>query len=817
MADAAAPRLVRVAVPTPLLDALTYEVPDALAEAARPGARVRVPLGRRRVVGVVLEEGGDAPEGVALREIESVLDAPGRPAIAADLLAVARWMIDYYLAPPGDVVRAMLPAALSPSNRSWVVITPDGRHAARIPGAPEALVWLAGRPGGRARPQSFAARLECEDELDRLASSGYVEIEDDQRRARGEEPNRRVLAPSDEAARDADAALAALARRPAQRAVLRAALDGPGRSAGELLDEAGASSAAVRALVREGWLVEHFVAVAPAELPVAALPSRRPERLTEAQSNALAAIVRRLDAGEGGTSLLFGVTGSGKTEVFLRAAEHALEAGRSVLVLVPEIALTPQVSNALGERFGETVVVLHSGMSDRQRVDAWRRARDGRARVVVGARSAVFAPLENLGLVVIDEEHDGGFKQEESPRYHARDLALVRARATRAVVVLASATPSVEAWTRASSGASDLLHLPDRVGGGTLARTEIVDMREEFVETEEEDPLSRRLVAELGEALERGEQGMILLNRRGYRRALLCRSCGASIECSECSVPMTWHKVGQRLVCHYCAQRRARPESCPACGSEFLHEVGEGTQRIEELLGERLPGARVDRLDRDAARSPQRLAERLGRFARGETNVLVGTQMIAKGHHFPNVTVVGVLSADAALHLPDFRAAERAFALLTQVAGRAGRGERPGRVLIQAFRADHPALLLALEQNYERFVDIECAARRTLRFPPEAALANLVVRHAEPERALERGGELADALRRVGEGFVAVRGPAMAPLARLRGEWRAQIVVRALKRRRLVGTLREAIVATVAADGTMPRWLTVDVDPHSLL
>ncbi len=364
---------------------------------------------------------------------------------------------------------------------------------------------------------------------------------------------------------------------------------------------------------------------------------------------------------------------------------------------------------------------------------------------------------------------------------------------------------------------AELLELPERVGEGRMPEIEIVDMRQEFRETKQDDPLSRRLTGELALALERGEQAIVLLNRRGYTRALVCRECGEAVSCGQCSVPMTYHKVGDVLRCHYCAAARPRPPHCPDCRSAHLADLGTGTQRIEEMLASRLDGARVLRLDRDAARSPLRLAETLGSFARGEADVLVGTQMVAKGHHFPRVTLVGVLAADAGLWLPDFRAAERTFALLTQVAGRAGRGERPGRVVVQAFKPDHPAIAAALAHDYRAFAEREWRARRALHYPPDAAMAVLLVRDEEQPRAFERAGLLRAAIHEAGEQHVAVLGPALAPLARLRGAWRVQVIVRARKRRRLSLALSAGLRSVLGDARVMPRWLAVDVDPQQLL
>ncbi|MBP7148419.1 MAG: primosomal protein N' [Acidobacteria bacterium] len=753
---AGAGTFVAVAVPAPLPE-LTYRVPAGLAGRVVPGVRVRVPLGARRVTGVVLGASAPPAAGIEAKDIVELVDDPAHPSIPPDLLATLRWTADYYVAPVGETFRAALPAALS---------APRGSGADAAP--------------------------------------------------RGAPVTRRVVRPAPAALADPAAALATLSRAPAQRRCLAEALASGPRVPAELARAAEAQPDAVAALVRAGLLE-----LAREELPVAAPPdpgfaATPPPRLTHDQGRAIRRVHELLETREFHAVVLFGVTGSGKTEVYLRAAERALAIGRPALFLVPEIGLTPQLSHQLAQRFNEAVVVLHSGLSDRQRYAAWQQAREGRARIVVGARSALFAPLERPGLIVVDEEHDGGYKQEEVPRYHARDLALVRGREAGAVVILGSATPSLEAWQLQREQRAQLLILPERVAGGALASVELVDMRLEFRETGADRPLSRRLVAELQGSLGRGEQAMVLLNRRGYTRAVLCRACGEPITCRACSIALTWHQVGERLRCHYCGYARVRPATCPTCDSPHLADVGSGTQMAEEEVLRVLPGARVARLDRDTVRSSRRLAQVLGGFARGELDVLVGTQMIAKGHHFPRVTLVGVLSADSSLNLPDFRAAERTFQLLTQVAGRAGRGEQPGRVIVQAFHPDHPALLAAARQDYEVYAARELPMRGVLKYPPAAGLVQLLVRDRDQDVANERAAIVAEALRRHGDGKVAVLGPTAAPLARLRELWRVQILARARKKRRLVDAVRAAL-EEAAGRGVPGSAVVVDVDPQQLL
>jgi primosomal protein N' (replication factor Y) len=577
-----------------------------------------------------------------------------------------------------------------------------------------------------------------------------------------------------------------------------------------------AARRALRPLVDAGWveIVEREGGVPPATPPAG--PADRPAyEPTAAQQDCLDRMGPALDRATFAPFVLFGETGSGKTEVYLRAAERTLRSGRGVLYLVPEIGLTPLLVAKISRRFPGQVAVMHSGLPARRRYAAWERVRRGECRLVVGTRSAIFAPLENLGLIVVDEEQDGSYKQEETPRYNARDLAIVRARSASAAVVLGSATPSMETFHHARSGRYTLLPLGGRVEQRPLPAVTVVDMREEFREAGAIRPVSTGLVEALQATVGRGEQALVLRNRRGWAAALHCPTCGDRVSCTRCSIALTWHRADRRLRCHYCDLEQAYPEACPTCEATEIKELGEGTERIEDELQRALPEARIERLDRDATRRKGAHERILREFDAGEIDVLVGTQMIAKGHDFPRVTLVGVLSADQSLGLPDFRAAERTFQLLTQVAGRAGRGEQPGRVVVQAFDPEHPVVGLAASQDYEAFFEREIAYRRALRYPPLSALVQLRVADADELRAAEWARSLGDELRRIGGGRLLVSGPGPAPIERIRGRYRQQILVRTTGRRRLV----EAVDRTLqAVEGKVPRKaITVDVDPLSLL
>jgi primosomal protein N' (replication factor Y) len=513
--------------------------------------------------------------------------------------------------------------------------------------------------------------------------------------------------------------------------------------------------------------------------------------------------------------LLEGVTGSGKTEVYLNAIDATLAAGRSALLLVPEIALTPAVAGQFFKRFGDQVAILHSAFGESERAEQWRRVRTGAAGVVVGTRSGVFAPIENLGLIVVDEEHDQSYKQEETPRYNGRDVAIVRAQAVGACAVLGSATPSLESRYNAARGKYKLLVLPERIERRPLPQVELIDMRVEFLETRRQAPFSRRLIEAITGRLESGEQTMLLLNRRGFSNFVACRSCGERIQCANCAVTLTYHRREQRLLCHYCNYAEPVPRRCPSCHSAHLHFLGIGSERVEEELHRQFPQARVARMDRDTATGKRRYETILTGFRDGSFDILVGTQMIAKGHDIPNVTLVGVVSADIGLGVPDFRAAERTFQLLTQVAGRAGRGETPGEVLVQTMNPDHYAIRFAAAQDYDLFYEKEIEFRRLMRYPPFSALASVLVRSRSQEDALRMSAEIGALLEPPPE-HLKVLGPAEAPVPRLKSEYRYQLLIKAASRNALKKTLDE--LRRFALENKWPATsLVVDVDPLTLM
>ena len=581
----------------------------------------------------------------------------------------------------------------------------------------------------------------------------------------------------------------------------------------EQLDDAGRRAA--RALVLRGVTAIEDLGDEPGEPAGPGQPAEPGPQPTAAQQAVLEQLVPAVDNRSFETFLLYGATGSGKTEVYLRAVERTLNQGRSVIYLVPEIGLTPLLLNTISKRFPGQAVVMHSARSPRERLAAWQRVRCGAARLVVGTRSAVFAPVDDLGLVVVDEEQDTSYKQDETPRYNGRDLAVVRAQTAGAIVLMGSATPALETFRHARAGRYRLLRLGGRVASRPLAEVVRVDMRRTYQASGEVRVLSPELIEELRACLERGDQALVLRNRRGWAVALLCPTCGERVQCPRCSLTLTWHRSASRLRCHACGFETRKPEECSRCGAADLKLIGEGSERVEEQLERVLPGARIARMDRDTVRRKGAHEALLRRFEAGEIDVLVGTQMIAKGHDFHRVTVVGVLSADQSLGLPDFRAGERTFQLLTQVAGRAGRGDRAGRVIVQAFDPDHPVVRLAAEQDYETFYDREIRYRATLRYPPVAALVNLIVRDTDDLRCRQWARTLGDALRRQEHGRLILAGPGPAPVERIKNKWRQQILVRTAGRRRLVRAVDGALAEI---EGEVPRRaIHVDVDPLSVL
>lgn len=809
------PTLVSVAVLAALQRALTYSVPDSMD--VRIGQRVLVPLGTRRATGIVLATAPPLPPGIDAKPVISVLDS--EPVLSPELLTLGMWIAEYYLAPLGEVFRAMLPLRSHSQKVRMVDLTEAGRkklremaesllQEARQSAEMDLLKHVAQHPG---------VTLEALRRKFDKTSCGLVRQAIEKRllavsRAERERGTRKVKAVRLSGPLGGDPPkLSPVARR-----IIEALEhDGEANDHRALLKSTRASLTHLKKLQEQG-LIE-FADTVPADSEAGNISEFR-HTLNASQKQALEELARRFDRREFSTVLLHGITASGKTEIYMRLVEHCLAAGRTALVLVPEIALTPAIHEQFRLRFGNGMAVLHSGLAEGQRHEAWWRARRGEARVVLGTRSAVFAPLEDLGVIIVDEEHESSYKQGETPRYHGRDTAVVRARLSRALVVLGSATPSLESYANAENGKYHLLTLSERVGRRPLASVEIVDMREEFRQTHTQVPISRRLREEVEAQLESGKQTMFLLNRRGYSWFLLCRSCGQTERCLNCSISLTYHRRENRLICHYCGYQAPVPARCRSCDSEYIYYVGEGTEKLEQKLAEMFPSARVARLDRDAARRPGQYLKILSDFRDGKIDILVGTQLIAKGHDFPGVTLVGIVSADTSLSLPDFRAAERTFQLLTQAAGRAGRGESPGRVLVQTFYPQHYAIRFAAEQDYSKFFSKELHFRKVMHYPPAAALADVVVEDKKLEHAARMAAEVGKFFEKLNDLRKGIRilGPGPAPLARIEGYYRIQFLLKSSSRAKLNALLRR--LAEGSEDWGVPSHaLTIDMDPVNLM
>ncbi|MCL5005025.1 MAG: primosomal protein N' [Acidobacteria bacterium] len=810
----APPALVNVAVLAAIRHPLTYSLPESLE--VRVGQRLLVPLGARRVFGIALGTAPPPPPGIQVREVLRVIDP--EPLLSPELLTLGLWIAEYYLAPPGEVFRAMLPLRSETRKVRLAELTEAGRQKleemagdlleeTRQSAEVSLFRYVNKHPGVtieslRRKFDRLSPELVSRAIKDRLLVLSQAE------RLRGREKvySVRLTGPLE----SATSHLSPVARRIVETLErLGEANDHRG-----LLKITRASFAHLEKLRQQG-LVEFTDAAQVATQPG---PRSEPPAMTALQAHATDVLTECVRRREFNVVLLHGITASGKTEVYLRVIERALESGRTALMLVPEIALTPAMHQQFLSRFGNTMAVLHSGLGANERHDAWWRLRRGEARVVLGTRSAVFAPLENLGVIIVDEEHESSYKQEETPRYHGRDVAIVRAQLAKALIVLGSATPSLESYANAQKGKYHLLTLGERVGGRPLASVEIVDMREEFRQTHTQVPISRRLREEVEAQLRSGKQTMFLLNRRGYSWFLLCRSCGQTERCVNCSISLTYHRHEKRLICHYCGYRAAVPSRCRACGSEYLYYVGEGTEKLEQKLAEMFPQAQVARLDRDAARRPGQYLKILSDFKEGKIDILVGTQLIAKGHDFPKVTLVGIVSADTSLALPDFRAAERTFQLLTQAAGRAGRGETPGRVLVQTFYPEHYAIRLAAGQDFARFFTKEMQFRRLMHYPPTAALANVIVQDKKLDEAARIAKEVGDFFEKIGDlaRGIKILGPGPAPLARIEGLYRIQFLLKAASRARLNAVLRR-LADECGQIGIPAHSLMIDMDPVSLM
>jgi primosomal protein N' (replication factor Y) (superfamily II helicase) len=817
-------RFVDVAPLGPVPDILTYALSEEWQGRVAPGMRVLVPLGKRLVTGCVVHL-RDTPPVESPRYVADLLD--DQPALTPELMTLTQWMASYYVASWGEAIRAALPGALQTGSMEMIALTDEGKSASmdgvRTPVEKRIMSLLSQHPRLTLKQlQRHIPAAGLRRAVQHLAVDGLVEVS--QKVASPKlQPLREdvfeLTLPSDEV----KAALQVLERRaPKQAALLQALLQGGPASAAALRGSIPSAAQITRVLEQKGllrrvqrervstltWRMEQAFLDAPGIV------------LNAAQSAAYERISGLLKKKAFAPVLLHGVTGSGKTEVYMRAMAVALAQGRQVIYLVPEIALTPQLLTRLHARFGDAIAVLHSRLTRGERIDEWLRVYHQQASIAIGPRSAVFAPLRHLGLIIVDEEHDPSYKQEETPRYLARDVAIMRAKLAHAVVVLGSATPSLESFANAQQERYHYLRLPDRVRTKDLPQVVIVDLRREENRAGPGEVLSHPLRQAVATRLGRGEQSLLFLNRRGYATFVQCHDCGYICQCPRCSVTLTFHIDARLLKCHYCEFNSTPPETCPACRGTHVEYFGTGTQKVEREVRRLFPEARMARMDRDATGGRHALQDILARLARGELDILIGTQMITKGHDFPHITLVGVVSADITLGLPDFRASERTFQLLTQVAGRAGRGEVPGEVIVQTFAPQHYAIQRAQMHDYLAFYTEEMGYRRRLGYPPEVRLA-----------ACRFDGRDAQAVEQFCHAFVALLrpyvrqadggtllGPAPAVLAKLNNRYRWHLLIKAPTARRLHDVIEQALSALKPA--AIPRHgvrLSLDVDPVNML
>ncbi len=798
-----------VCLPVPLDQPFTYSLSGEARLSAQVGCRVLVPFQQRKLSGTILRLHDSMPD-YKVRPIEKLLDI--EPVFDEKLIALGLWVARYYLAPVGEVFRIMAPLGGEIKRNKVFSLTDAGRDLARqsllgIADATDpALVILKALDE---RPMSIEALRRRTAEAPKLAAEfqrkGLLRVheeahERDPLRAHATKLNVEGLAlePTEKLPKWERELLAYLHLHPGAHPLDEL----------EILIKNASQSA--RSLARRG-----LVKLTPRMSAIRMAPERPPHKLNASQQTAYDQIERAIATGSYAAFLLQGVTGSGKTEVYLAAIESTLVLGRTALLMVPEIALTPQVAGQFALRFGDQVAILHSAFGESERAEYWRRIRRGEARVVVGTRSSVFAPMPGLGLIIVDEEHDGSYKQEETPRYNGRDVAVVRAQQIGATVVLGSATPSLETRYNADRNKYQRLVLPDRIEQRPMPAVEIIDLRQEFLETKKNSLFSRRMIEAVRDKLALGEQTMLLMNRRGFSSFVACRSCGYKVECVNCSVTLTFHRKDRRLLCHYCGYAEKVPQICVKCESEHIQFIGSGSERIEDELREAFPDARIARMDRDTINSKGDYEQILNGFREGSFDILVGTQMIAKGHDIPNVTLVGIVNADIGLGMPDFRAAERTFQLLTQAAGRAGRGGLPGTVILQTINPEHYAVRFSAVQDYELFYAKELHFRKVMRYPPFASLANIVFRSERQEEALRMSGEIGELLKDEKEG-VRILGPAEAPVPRVNKEFRYQMLLKAGQRKRLSELLDR--IRQLAIERNWPATaIVIDVDPLNLL
>ena len=799
-----------------------YRLPSSWNSATlEPGARLLVPFGRGYRLAYYLRR-IDQPEVQEVKEVLALLNR--ETSIPPSLFQLLHWISDYYLAPLGMAIKGAFPQGIQAVVRRRFDLTPAGRSAAREKKTlmQEQIMAALSQDGTLTEPQ-LRRRIgggTLGGPLSTLKKKGWIAERWEVDRPAVRKKFRRVVSLKSNP-EDAAALIDSLQKRAPQQAGILQILLAAGGALPVSAFEAPLR-APLKRLIEKG-AVEQVEEEAPrTPMRPSGFPQQEPILLNADQQDAVNQIISAIEGKRFAPFLLHGVTGSGKTEVYLRVIEKAIDQKRGAIVLVPEIALTAQLVARFHSRFGEAIALFHSGLSAGERYDDWRRIREGKAQIAIGVRSAIFAPFTEVGVIIIDEEHDPSYKQEEGVRYHARDTALVRGKQSNAVVLLGSATPSFESFYNCQTGKYRALSLPNRIDARPLPTVAVADLRkkEDWVRPF----LTRSLLSAIEKRLENREQTLLFLNRRGFSPSLLCPDCGYLPQCIRCSVSLTFHKKLQKLVCHYCGFQLIPPTACPQCHGIRLIHLGMGTEQLEEEIGHRFPAARVARMDRDTTQKKEAHHKILAAMAQREIDILIGTQMVTKGHDFPGVTLVGVLCADLSLHFPDFRSSERTFQLLAQVAGRAGRGDRPGEVIIQTFQPDHEAIVAATTHDYLGFYRQEIAFRKEMGYPPFCRFTLLLMSHPEEKRVIDRAAALVKEIEKglpslkkgETERGVTLLGPAPAPLMRLRGEYRYQILLKGKDQKKIAAVLKEGLSSWKRMERKGVR-LEVNVDPQNFV
>ncbi|WP_342510079.1 primosomal protein N' [Sporosarcina sp. FSL K6-2383] len=783
-----------------------YLVPDTMAAVIEAGIRVKVPFGPRKVLGYVTALKEESGLDVAkLKPIDELIDL--EPVISKELLELSRWLATQTLAYEIDALQVMLPAAMRAKYEKFIIV----EETERIEDA-DFQQFLAGRKRVSLKEADQLGLLKT---VKHYAEQGIVTVDTAVNQKTAVKKVRMIQIANAEILQTVLDGVHANAKK--QVELLRWMQERAGQAilAKQLMEQSGIQPAVLKAVIDRGAATEEQTEVYREPAAPQLKDTAIPVELTEEQCIALEAVRHSVDQQKAETFLLHGITGSGKTEIYLRAIKHVLDKGQEAIVLVPEISLTPQMTSRFKERFGPLVAVMHSGLSAGEKYDEWRKIQRGEVKVVVGARSAIFAPFENVGIIILDEEHESTYKQEDTPRYHARDVAIKRSEYYGCPVILGSATPSLESYARASKGVYTLLTLTRRAKDQELPAVTVVDMREEL-KNGNRSMFSLPLAEAVRLRLARGEQTVLFLNKRGFSSFVLCRDCGTVVECPNCDISLTYHRANERLKCHYCGYEEHVPLECPQCKSDYIRFFGTGTQKAQEEIAKLFPEARVIRMDVDTTRQKGSHERLLRQFSEGQADILLGTQMIAKGLDFPNITLVGVLAADTTLHLADFRAAEKTFQLMTQVSGRAGRHELPGEVFIQTYSPEHYAIDLAKAQHYEPFYNLEMAARRQYGYPPFYFVALVQFTHED----LLKVADFADKGARFLKGNLSpdtvIIGPTAAAISRVNNRYRYQCLIKYKKEPKLTETLQQLIkyyrTDWIKAGLTM----TVDLEPVSI-